>query len=190
MTDPIPLIDRRDALRAKIDAAARRNEQRNLADQARAAASAAVDYTRAHPLTVIGAAVALGIAIGLLTKPGRRLAAQAASSTGGAVSHAAASAGSGVKGLAARGGSRIGALVGEAALAYVMTLIDDAIEAARSGQGRAEELGEAAGAQARKLRSGAGEAAETAVDGTRALARKTRDAALGAVRDIARKAKR
>ena len=35
------------------------------------AAGAAVDYTRAHPLTVIGGALALGLAIGLLTRPGR-----------------------------------------------------------------------------------------------------------------------
>jgi hypothetical protein len=107
----------RDSLRARIEAAERRNAERSIADQARAAANAAVDYTRAHPLTVIGGALALGLAIGLLTRPGRQLAGRVAHSTGDAVSGAASSASNGVKRLAASGGSRIGTLLGEAAVA-------------------------------------------------------------------------
>lgn len=142
---------KRDSLRARIEAAERRNAERTLADKARTAAEAAVDYTRAHPLTVIGGALAIGLAIGLLTSPGRRVARRVAGSAGGAVSGAAASATSGVKELAAKGGSRIGTLLGEAAVAYVMTLIDDALEAAREGQERAGELGNAAGSKARDI---------------------------------------
>ncbi len=191
MTDQTPLNDndQRDALRARIEAAERRNAERSLADQARDAASSAAEYTRAHPLTVIGGAVALGLVIGLLTRPGRRVAGRALHGAGETISDAASSASASVRGAAARGGSRLAAMLGEAAIAYVMTFIDEMVEAARTGQERAEDLGEAAGARTRKLSADAGEAAGSAADSTRALARKTREAALGVVRDIRDKAR-
>jgi hypothetical protein len=117
----------RDSLRARIDAAERRNAERTLADNARDAATAAVDYTRAHPFTVIGGALALGLVIGLMTRPGRQVARRVASSASGAVSNAAASTASGAKTAAARGGSKVGVLLGEAVLGYVMTLVDEAL---------------------------------------------------------------
>ena len=70
-----------------------------------------------------------------------------------------------------------------------MTLIDDVLETARAGQDRAGEIGDAAGAQARKISANASDAAGSAADSTRTLARKTRDAALGVVRDIRRQTK-
>ncbi|TAD73111.1 MAG: hypothetical protein EAY70_12850 [Sphingomonadales bacterium] len=186
---PLPSADKRDALRARIEAAERRNAERTLADQARGAAEAAVDYTRANPLTVIGGAVALGLVIGLLTRPGRRVAGKALHSAGDAISGAASNAGSGVKRVAERGGSRLGLMLGEAVVTYAMTLIDDVIEAARTGQERASELGESAGTKARKLSADAADAAGSAADTTRSIARKTRDATLGVVRDIRRQTK-
>ena len=184
-----PANDQRDALRARIEAAERRNAEKNFADQARAAADAAIDYTRANPLTVIGGAVAFGLVIGLLTRPGRRVAGRALHSAGDAISGAASSATSGVKSITARGGSRLGQMIGEAAVAYAMTVIDDLLDTAREGKERAEDLGEAAGAQAKKLSASASEAAGAAADSTRTLARKTRDAALDVVRDIRRQTK-
>ena len=67
MNDAAPLAPAtaRDALRARIEAAERRNAERSLTDQARDAADAAIDYTRAHPLTVIGGALAFGLVIGI-----------------------------------------------------------------------------------------------------------------------------
>lgn len=179
----------RDALRARIEAAERRNAERTLADQARETATAAADYTRAHPLTVIGGAVALGLVIGLLTRPGRRVAGQALHSAGEAISDAASTASSGVKRVTGRTGSRIGDLIGEAVMGYVMTAIDELIEAARSGQARAGELGEAAGKEARKLSDTASDAAGAAADSTRELVRKTADVAVGVVREIRSKTK-
>ena len=192
MTEPTPIAanDSRDALRARIEAAERRNAERTLADQAREAASAAVDYTRANPLTVIGGALAAGLIIGLLTRPGRRVASRVAHSAGDALSGAASSARSGVNSVTTRGGSRLGRMIGEAAVAYAMTMIDDVLETARAGQERAEELGDAAGVQARKITARTSEAAGSAADSTRALARKTADAAAGVVRDLGRKTKR
>ena len=183
----------RDSLRTRIEAAERRNAERTLADNARTAATAGADYTRAHPLTVISGALAAGLVIGLLTRPGRRLAGRVVSGATGAVSGAASSAGSGVKSITARGGSRIGTMVSEAAVAYIMTLIDDLIEAARSGQERAEEaadgLGTAAAKQARTFKANAEQAAGAAAGKTRTLASSTRQQAERTVKVIRRKTK-
>lgn len=191
MTDQSTALtnDSRDALRARIEAAERRNAERTLADDARDAAKAAADYTRANPLAVIGGAVAVGLVIGLLTQPGRRAAKQVVNSASDAVSGATSSATSGLKSITARGGSRIGTMFGEAVLAYVMTLIDEAMETARAGQDRAGELGDAAGTQARKIKTGAVQAAEAAADNSKTLARKTRDQAERVVNDLRRKTK-
>lgn len=191
MTDqsPLPTSEKRDALRARIEAAERRNADRSMADQARNAASAAVEYTRANPLTVIGGALAVGLAIGLLTRPGRRVAGKALHNAGDAISGAASSASSGVKSLTKRGGSQLGRMIGQAAVTYAMTMIDEVLETARTGQERAGELGEAAGSQAKRLTANASDAAGSAADNTRALARKTRDAAIGAVRELRRQTK-
>ena len=157
MTDlsPFTADGKRDALRARIEAAERRNAERTLAVQAREAASAAVDYTRAHPLTVIGGALALGLAIGLLTRPGRQLAHRVATGAGEAVSGARSSAASGVKRVAVRSGSQLGTLIGEAVMNYVMTMIDEALDTARTGQERAADLGEAASSKVQVARSAA-----------------------------------
>lgn len=187
---PSPSDDKRDSLRARIEAAERRNAERSLADDARKAAQAAADYTRANPLTVIGGAVAVGLAIGLLTRPGRQVARRVASSATGAVSGAASSAASGVKGVAASGGSRVGQMLSQAAVTFVLSLIDEALDTARTGQDRAADLGDAAGVQARKLKAGAAQAAGNAADSSRAFARKTRDTAGRVVDDLKRKTKR
>lgn len=191
MTDQfgLPTDGKRDSLRARIETAERRNAERTLADNARTAASAASDYTRAHPLTVIGGALAVGLAIGLLTRPGRRVARRVVSSASDAVSGAASSAKLGVKGVAARGGSRLGILLGEAAVASIMSLIDDALVTARSVQERAGELGGATGTQARKLTADAAHAAESVAENSKSLSRKTRSAAGRLARDLVRKTK-
>lgn len=191
MTDQTRILTdgKRDTLRARIEAAERRNAERNLADNARAAATAAIDYTRAHPLTVIGGALAAGLVIGLLTRPGRQVAHRMVTSATGAVSGAASSASSGAKGVAARGGSRLGLMLGEAAVAYAMKLIDEALETARTGQDRAEEFGDAAGEKARKLTAGAAQAAGVAAENSRSLARQTRNSAARVVNEIMRKTK-
>ncbi|WP_296716726.1 hypothetical protein [Erythrobacter sp.] len=191
MTDVTVLTptDKRDALRAKIDAAERRNAERSLADQAREAASAAADYTREHPLTVISGAVVVGLLLGLATRPGRRVATRAAGAVGVAASGAASSAASGVKGLTARGSSTMSTLVSDAAMAYVMKLIDDVVDAARSGQDRIEDLGDEAEATARRARRKAAHALGTAADTTRDAARKSRRKTSRVVRDTVKKVK-
>jgi DUF883 C-terminal glycine zipper region len=143
MNNPTP-ISGRDSLRARIEAAERRNATRSLADQAQAAAEKATDYARAHPLTVIGGALAVGLVIGLATRPGRKVAGRAVGAVGAAASGVADSAASGVKGLAARGGSRIATLLGEAAMAYAVKLLDEILADADAGQDKLAELGKKA----------------------------------------------
>lgn len=179
----------RDGLRARIEAAERRNAERTLADNAREAVTAAADYTRANPLMVIGGALAVGLVVGLLTRPGRRVARRVVNSATGAVSGAATSASSGVKSMTTRGTSRLGAMFGEAAVAYVLTLIDEVRDAGRDGQERAEEVGDAAAVQGRKLKAATVEAADNAAETSRGLARKTRNTAQRVVADLKRKAK-
>ena len=156
---PIPS---RDSLRARIEAAERRNAERTLADQAREAAAAAGEFARARPLTVVAGALAVGLLIGLATRPGRKVAGRAVGAVSAAASGAAGSAASGLRGVAARGGSRIAALLGEAALAYAMTLIDDIVAGAQAGQEKIADLGEEAGAAARKTRAKASDAVRKA----------------------------
>jgi ElaB/YqjD/DUF883 family membrane-anchored ribosome-binding protein len=191
MTDTTALtpVDKRDALRAKIEAAERRNAERSLADQAREAAAAAADYTRAHPLTVLGGALALGLLIGLATRPGRRVASRAVGAVGAAASGAAGSAASGVRSVTARGSSRIGTLVSETLIAYGMKVIDEMLETARAGQDKLEDLGDEAEATVRKVRREAAHAIGTASDTTRHAARKSRRKASRAVRDTVSKVK-
>lgn len=192
MTDETALTpaDKRDALRAKIDAAERRNAELSLPDQAREAVSAAADYTREHPLTVIGGALVLGVLVGLSTRPGRRVATNAVGAVGSAASGAASSAASGVKGVTARGGTRIGALVSDAALPYIMKMIDELVETARSGQDKIEDIGDEAEAAARRVRRDAVHALGTAADTTRGTARKSRRKTARVVRDTMKKVKR
>ncbi len=80
-------------------------------------------------------------------------------------------------------------MITEAAMAYLMTAVDELLETARAGQDKAAELGDAAGTQAKKLSANASEAAGSAADSTRALARKTAGVAVGVVRDLRRKTK-
>lgn len=159
----------RDALRARIEAAERRNAERALADEARAAAAAAGDYARAHPLTVIGGALVAGLLIGLATRPGRRVAARAASAVGAAASGAASSAASGVRSLAARGAARLAALIGEAILAYLVQRVEEVLAGPRAGEEHSAQA--AAAAQAATAQAAAGKAERMRPRGPRKAAR-------------------
>jgi diacylglycerol kinase family enzyme len=88
-----------------------------------------------------------------------------------------------------RSGSQLGTLIGEAVMSYVMTMIDEALDTARSGQERAVDIGDAAGAKARKLSAGAADAAEAATARTKDLAREARSTAGRLAKDLKRKTK-
>ena len=64
---------KREQLRARIEAGERRNEERSFADQAKDVADSAVDFAKKHPIATVAGAVAIGLAIGAMTRRGRQL---------------------------------------------------------------------------------------------------------------------
>lgn len=65
--------EKRDQLRARIQAGEQRLEERNFADQARDAADTAVAFVKKHPVATVAGAVTIGLAIGAMTRRGRAL---------------------------------------------------------------------------------------------------------------------
>ncbi len=118
----------RDELRAKIEASERRMAERTLADSAQEAAGAATDYVKQNPLTVLGGAIAVGLLLGAVSKPGRRAAKGAASSAASAVAGAASSAAEGVGNAAKKRGTAFGSLLADALIAYGIKMIDEALD--------------------------------------------------------------
>lgn len=136
--------EKRAELREKIEAGEQRQEERALADRAREAADTATDFVKAHPLATIGGAIAIGLAIGAMTKPGRRV---------------------------ARRGGVLATLFADAAIAYGMHAIDRAGDLAREGQDRLEDLGDSVAAGARSARRDTAYLAGKAADRTSSAAR-------------------
>lgn len=90
---------KREQLRARIEAGEKRNEERTFADQAKEAADSAVDFAKKHPIATVAGAVAIGLAIGAMTSRGRQ--------------------------LGRRGGS-LAAYAADAAIAYGLTMMEGA----------------------------------------------------------------
>lgn len=185
MNDNAPTpAEKRDELRAKIEASERRIAERTVTDQAKEAAGAATTYVKENPLTVLGGAIALGLVVGLMTKPGRRAASSAAAGAAGAVSGAASGAARSVGSAAKARGSAFGTLLADALVAYGIKLIDDALDSARTGREKLEDLSDDAAAKTREVRRDADYLAGTAADKTRTMAKRTRRKAERAVRDL------
>ncbi len=178
------IAEKRDELRAKIEASERRNAQRTLASDAREAASAAGDFIKKHPGVAIGGAVATGLAIGMMTKPGRRAAKKAAKGVATGVKKGA----DGVKSASISGAKKrsgqIMSLLGDAIVAYGIKAIDSALDTAQSGQDTIEDLSDAGTAKARELRRDARHAVGTAGDRTKAISRRASRRASRTVRDL------
>lgn len=193
-TTPPTQDEKRDELRQKIEASERRIAERSFADQAREAADKAVDYTRANPLTVVGGAVVVGLVIGLLTRPGRRVASRAAVGVAGAAGGAAHAVGdaAGAAADAARDAgstakrrtSHLGSLIADTIAAYSVKLMDEAAEGARAGQDKLEDIGDAASTKARQLRRDAAYYADSTADKGMTAGRRTRRRAERAMRDL------
>jgi ElaB/YqjD/DUF883 family membrane-anchored ribosome-binding protein len=189
--------EKRDALRMKIEASERRIAERTFADQAKEAADGALEYTRQNPLTVAGGALALGLMIGLMTKPGRRVATNAATGAAAAIGAAATRTRRAAEDLGddaahlvdqtSTEASRVGNMVSDAIIAFGMKVIDDVSRGAQSGQDALEDIGDSAGARARKLRREAGYVAGSAADKGRNVSRRTKRRAARAARDLSGK---
>ena len=182
--NPTKPAERRDELRAKIEASERRIAERTIGDQAKDAAGAATTYVKENPLKVLGGAIVLGLVVGAMTQPGRRAAKNAATGAAGAVGGAASGAAKSVGNAAKARGSTFATLLADALVAYGIKLIDDALDTSRTGRDRLEDIGDSASAKSRELKRDAEYAAGSAADKTRTIARRTRRSAERAVRDI------
>lgn len=104
--------EKRLMLSEKIEAGRKRLAEREITQQAIEAAEAATGFVRKHPLATLGGAIGIGLAIGALTKSGRK--------------------------LGKSGGILTGILL-DAALAYGVKLIEQATEKARNRPDEGDE---------------------------------------------------
>ncbi len=136
---------KRAQLRKKIEAGEKRNAERSFADQAKDVADSAVEFTKKHPFAVIGGAIVIGLAIGAMTRPGRRL---------------------------SRRGGALATLAFDSLLAYGARAIDGAANAAEYAGDRLEDFGDSASTIARGLRRDAAYRFDVASDALKANSRK------------------
>ena len=136
---------KRDQLRARIEAGEKRNEERSLGDQAKEVDDGAIEFTKKHPLAVVGGVLVAGIAIGAMTRRGRRL---------------------------GRRGGAFATLAADAALAYGARMVDGVLDGAQYAGDRIEDFGDSAATTARGLRRDATYKFDVAGDALRASGRK------------------
>ena len=148
--------EERDELREKIEAAEARNEERTLTDQAREAGEAVTEFVKEHPLASIAGVAIVGLAIGAMTRPGRRLGHRAA----GLAQYAT-----------------------EAGIAYGLGVLDSAGDAARHSGDWLEDVGDSISSSARNARRDAGYFAATKRDAANDFTRRTGRKAGRAFRD-------
>ncbi len=144
--------EQRDALRAKIEAAEQRNADRSIGDYAREASDKATAFVKEHPIATVAGVAVLGLAIGAMTRPGRRA------------------------------GRRAGALATyftDMGLAYASGLFDTAGDAVRHG---GEKLGDWSDDIAHSSRKAGRRASRAAYDGRDEARYATRKFARGAER--------
>lgn len=153
--------EKREELREKIEAAEVRNEERGLAEMAREAAETATDFAKKHPLATVAGAVGVGLLIGAMTRPGRRL---------------------------TRRGGALAAIAADAALAYGLEAFDRigtaTSAAARAGADGLEDLGDSVGSAARSFRRDAAYRADVAGDTVRATSRRAGRKASRSLRNL------
>ena len=65
--------EKRDQLRARIEAGEKRHQERSFAEQAKDVADSAVEFAKKHPVATIVGAITVGLAIGAMTSRGRSL---------------------------------------------------------------------------------------------------------------------
>ncbi len=129
--------DKRTELKNKIDAAEKRNQERSggqsFGDYARETRDSATSFAKEHPITTVLGAAAIGVLIAsLVPGPGRRLRKQAT-----------------------KQGAAWAGMLADLAVSYGSQALDSASSAARSGQGKLGDLGDALGQGARTVRKNA-----------------------------------
>ncbi|MCV0381842.1 MAG: hypothetical protein K5799_00100 [Erythrobacter sp.] len=153
--------EKRDQLREKIEAAEVRNTERSFSDQARDALNEATEFVKERPLTAVAGVAVVALAIGAMTRPGRRL------------------------------GRRTGVMAAtatDAALAYALGLLDRTQTAGavalRGGSDALDDFGDTLGSTARKLRRDAAYHADSAGDVLRSTRRRAGRKTSRGLRDL------
>ena len=153
--------EKRAELREKIGAAEQRNEDRGVAEIARDAADTITGFARRHPLATVAGAIGLGLAIGAMTRPGRRL---------------------------TRRTGAFAAMAADTALAYGLDAFDRAgtatSAAARAGSDGLQDLGDSLSSAARSMRREAACRADGVGDALRSTKRRAGRKASRTVRDL------
>ena len=153
--------DKRAQLREKIGAAEQRHADRSVGDIAKEAAETVTDFAKRHPLATVAGAIGLGLAIGAMTRPGRRL---------------------------TRRTGVLAAMAADTAVNYGLNAFDRAgtatSAAARTGSDGLHDLGETLSSAARSLRRDAAYRADVAGDALRGTKRRAGRKASRTMRDL------
>lgn len=153
--------DKRAELREKIHAGEQRHAERSVADMAKDAADTVTDFAKRHPLATVAGAIGLGLAIGAMTRPGRRL---------------------------TRRTGAFAAMAAEAARNYGLDAFDRAgtatSSAARSSSDGLQDFGETLSSALRSLRRDAAYRADVTGDALRSTKRRTGRKASRTMRDL------
>ncbi|MBX7481349.1 hypothetical protein [Qipengyuania qiaonensis] len=136
---------KREQLRARIEAGEKRNAERTFADQAKDVVDGALEFTKRHPLAVAGGVVVAGLAIGAMTRRGRNI---------------------------GRRGGVLAGIAADAMLAYGARMIDGVVDGAHYAGDRIEDFSDNATTAARGLRRDAAYKLDVAGDALRSSGRK------------------
>lgn len=136
--------DKRTELKNKIDAAEKRNQERgsgqSFGDYARDTRDTATTFVKEHPITTVLGAAAVGILIAsVVPGPGRRL-----------------------RKRATKRGAVLASMLADLAVTYGTQALEGAGNAARTGQNKLGDLGDAIGDGARSMGRGAADFADDA----------------------------
>lgn len=162
-TDTKILTDeqKRAELREKIGAGEQRNAERSVGEMAKEAADTVTDFAKRHPLATVAGAIGIGLAIGAMTRPGRRL---------------------------TRRTGVLAAMAADTAMNYGLNAFDRAgtatSSASRAGSDGIADLGETLSSALRSLRRDAAYPADVTGDALRGTKRRAGRKASRTMRDL------
>ncbi len=159
--------EKRDELKAKIEAAEARNEERTFAKLAQDTADSATSFVKEHPLAAVAGVAVLGVAIGAMTRPGRRIGRQAGQRA-----------------------SKFAGYATELGVAYATGLLDAAGDAAATGKDKLEDFSDALNDNASAVKRNAAFRTGNAAAAARAITREAGKRAGRTVRDMRSRASR
>lgn len=140
---------KRDELREKIETAEARNAERTMGQYARDARDSATGFVKAHPIATVAGGLAIGVLIAAVVPArGRKLSVKLGRNT-----------------------AKYATLAAELGMAYGSGLLESANIAARAGQDRLEDVGDAVGNNVRSLSRTAAHRAGDAADAVSTLRR-------------------